>query len=499
MRAQWFLILVAGFTIGVAFRSFIDLGNTFTIFLIFTGVVLFLFFTIKRDRKVFLVSLMIVSIGLGMLRFDLSDAHRGDPLFNDQIENTISVLGIVSDEPDLRSDHTNLTVDITEIDTTEGKHPVKTRALVITDRYPSWNYGDEISIIGKLLLPKNFEQSDTGRPFNYVSYLAKDGIFYQFIRPDISRIGEGKGNIIKRKLLLLKRAFLDRVSRVIPEPESSLLGGLLVGAKQSLGKDLLDDFRTAGVIHIVVLSGYNLTIVAEAIMRFFSFAPRMMGLTLGSISIVLFSITTGAGATVVRASIMALLALLARATGRIYEITLTLLFAGFVMLLYNPKILIFDPSFQLSFLATLGLIHGAPLLEKHLKFLPKTFGLRDIVSATLATQLFVLPLLLYMMGKFSIVSLPVNLLILPFIPLTMLFGFLAGAAGFISMFLSFPFAFIAHLFLWYELKVVEVAAAIPFASIGWLALSGPVMFFIYSISIALIYVLNTRRDIKQKI
>src|SRR3989344_2340509 len=415
MRAQWFLILVAGFTSGVAFRSFIDLGNVFTVFLIFAGAILFLFFAIKRDRKVFLVSLAIISIGLGMLRFDLSDAHRGDPLLNNQIEKTISIRGIVSDEPDLRSDHTNLTIDITEIDTAKEKHPVKTRALVIVDRYPSWNYGDEVSITGKLLLPKNFEQSDTGRPFDYVSYLAKDGIFYQFIRPDVSRIGEGKGNIIKRELLSLKHAFLDRVSRVIPEPESSLLGGLLVGAKQSLGKDLLDDFRTAGVIHVVVLSGYNLTIVAEAIMRFFSFM-------------------TGAGATVVRASIMALLALLARATGRIYEITLTLLFAGFVMLLYNPKILIFDPSFQLSFLATLGLIHGAPLFEKHFKFIPKTFGLRDIVSATLATQIFVLPLLLYMMGKFSVVSLPVNLLILPFIPLTMLFGFLAGVAGFINIF-----------------------------------------------------------------
>ncbi len=499
MRAQWFLILVAGFTSGVALRSFINLGSAFTIFLIFAGAILFLYFVIKRDRKVFLVSLTLFSIGLGMLRFDLSDAHRGDPILDNNIESAVSVHGMISDEPDLRSDHTNLTVDITEIDTAKEKHLVKTRALIITDRYPSWQYGDEVSLSGKLSVPKNFEQSDTGRPFDYVSYLAKDGIFYQFIRPKISRTGEGKGNMIKQKLLSLKHAFLDHVSRVIPEPESSLLGGLLVGAKQSLGKDLLDDFRTAGVIHIVVLSGYNLTIVAEAMMRFFSFMPRMWGLSLGGISIVLFSIMTGAGATVVRASLMALLALLARATGRIYEITLALLFAGFVMLLYNPKILIFDPSFQLSFLATLGLIHLSPLLEKHLKFLPKTFGLRDIVSATLATQIFVLPLLLYMMGKFSIVSLPVNLLILPFIPLTMLFGFLAGTTGFISTILSFPFAFIAHLFLWYELKVVEVASAIPFASIGGFALSGAVMFFVYAAVVVLIYFFNKRRGAKQEI
>lgn len=499
MRASWFLVLVAGFTSGIAFRSFIDFGSTFTLFLMFVGVVLFLLYLLKKDKKVFFVSLAIISTGLGMFRFDISDARRGDFLLNGQIENIISVRGFVSDEPDVRDSHTNLTIDISELNVRGEKHSIKTRALIVTDRYPSWNYGDEVSITGKLLLPKNFEQSDTGRSFDYVSYLAKDGIFYQFVRPNLLRTGEGKGNVVKRKLLSLKHTFLAHVSRVIPEPESSLLGGLLVGAKQSLGKDLLEDFRTAGVIHIVVLSGYNLTIVAEALMRFFSFAPRIWGLSLGGASIVLFSIMTGAGATVVRASLMALLALLARATGRIYEITLALLFAGFVMLLYNPKILIFDPSFQLSFLATLGLIHLSPLLEKHLKFLPQTFGLRDIVSATLATQMFVLPLLIYMMGKFSIVSLPVNLLILPFIPLTMLFGFFAGLTGFISIILSLPFAFVAHLFLWYELKIVEVAAAIPFASIGGLALSGTVMFFVYTGAILLIYVVSKQKHIEQKI
>src|SRR3989344_3463206 len=145
MRAQWFLILVAGFTIGVAFRSFVNLGSAFTIFLILAGAILFLFFAIKRDRKVFLVSLAIVSIGLGMLRFDFSDARRGNPFLDSRIENTISVHGIVSEEPDVRGDHTNLTVDITEIDVGEEEYPVKTRALVITDRYPSWKYGDERS------------------------------------------------------------------------------------------------------------------------------------------------------------------------------------------------------------------------------------------------------------------------------------------------------------------------------------------------------------------
>jgi len=470
---------VFGFTAGVAFRSFVDLSPAFTALLVLVAIVLLFFFFVKQEKVLFFVSLAVISIALGISRFDISERTHGDPILDARIGGSIFVAGIVSEEPDERIGHTNLIVDILELTDSEKHYSVKTRARVTTERYPSFVYGNEISISGELLKPKNFENEDTGKIFDYVSYLAKDGIFYQLIRPQITLIGENKGNVIKGKLLSLKHAFLGNVSRVIPEPESSLLGGLLVGAKQSLGEELLNDFRIAGVIHIVVLSGYNLTIVAEAIMKFFSFAPRLWGLSLGGISIILFSIMTGAGATVVRASLMALLALLARATGRIYEITLALLLAGFIMLLYNPKILVFDPSFQLSFLATLGLIHLSPIIDKFLSWAPRNFGIREIISATLATQLTVLPLLLFMMGTLSLVSLPVNLLILPFIPLTMLFGFFAGVFGFVSSVLSFPFATIAYALLWYELKIVEYAVLVPFSSLNGFIIGIPFMVTIY--------------------
>lgn len=495
MRAQWFLLFVFGFTGGIAFRSFMNLDVAFAAFLFFLAVIFLLFFFLRRERNVFFVSLILFSFAMGVLRFDLSQIHRGDPALDGLVGRAVSVRGVVSEEPDVRSNHMNLTVDITGLDEDGVTQPIKTRALIIADRYASFMYGNEILVSGELLTPKNFTNEDTGNIFDYVSYLAKDGIFYEFIRPDISSTGVYGGNAVKSGLLSLKHAFLDRVSRVIPEPESSLLGGLLVGAKQSLGETLLQDFRTAGLIHIVVLSGYNLTIVAEAITRVLSFAPRLWGLSLGGASIILFAIMTGAGATVVRASLMALLALLARATGRVYEITLALLFAGFVMLLYNPKILVFDPSFQLSFLATLGLIHLSPFFEQRFTSLTDRFGVKQIVSATLATQLAVLPLLLFMTGTFSIVSLPVNLIVLPLIPLTMLFGFLAGVAGFVSFLLSFPFALIAHLFLWYELSVVKIAAAIPFASVG-VPLSAAGLFFCYAVLAAMFLLARSRGYMK---
>ncbi len=347
--------------------------------------------------------------------------------------------------------------------------------MVTADLYPKFQYGDRLLISGLLSKPKNFADAG-GKIFDYQGYLAKEGIYYQISRPKVTLMGSGHGNFVVAKLFALKHAFLKNIGNLIPEPHASLLGGLVVGAKRSLGKNLLEDFRHAGVIHVVVLSGYNITIVAEAIMNFFGFLPSNAGRIFGALGIILFAIMTGGSATVVRASIMALLVILAKAVSRRYDIIRALLFAGFLMALQNPKILVFDSSFQLSFMSTLALIFVSPLLEKHFSFITEKFGLRSVVVATLSTQIFVLPMLLYKMGELSLVALPVNLLILFAIPSTMFFGFLAGVVGFISGALAFPWAFMATALLSYELWLVEFFSHLPFSFVAvnsfplWLAL-----------------------------
>ena len=174
---------------------------------------------------------------------------------------------------------------------------------------------------------------------------------------------------------------------------------------------------------------------------------------------------TGAGAATTRAAIMAIIAMTARNTGRTYAPTLALVFAGFLMILVNPKMLIFDAGFQLSFIATLGLIYFAPIVEKKLLWVTKKFKAREFVAMTISAQIAVLPWLLYKTGNLSIFALPVNLLILGFIPYTMLFGFLAGAVGFVSTILSYPFGWIAYLMLVYELGVVRFFNTMPFSTV----------------------------------
>lgn len=448
MADRFLYATLVGFVAGIFLRSFVDLGFGFSLFLLLLGGMLFL-----AERRSILLVLFLLAAGLGMLRYDFADRIGPKTVLNPYLGQLATLEGLVIDEPDERESVTRLVVSAE-----------KTKLLVTAGREPKYAYGDRLRVEGVLRRPKKFIDETTLREVDYVSHLAKDGISYEMFRPRIEILARGEGNPAVEKLFAFKLAFIENFNEAIPQPHAALLAGLVVGAKQSLGKKLLDDFRTVGVIHIVVLSGYNITIIARFIEWLFSWLSRNKRFTLSVIAVILFAIMVGASATVVRATIMALLVILARATGRIYAVTRALLIAGVIMLLHNPKILVFDTSFQLSFLATVGLIYLSPLIEPRVRWVTERWNLREILVATIATQLFVLPFLLYKTGLLSLVSLPVNLLILIAIPATMLLGFLAGVAGFVGTALAAPFAFLSYAFLAYELAVVEWFAHLPFAA-----------------------------------
>jgi competence protein ComEC len=363
---------------------------------------------------------------------------------------------------------------------------VSGRVLVIVPRYPEYHYGDALLLRGKLTEPKPFTEAD-GRVFDYPAYLASKGIYYQLSFARVVRMNVNEGNVIVASLFRLKSRFEKALGSALSEPHGALESGLLLGGKQSLGAEWIEKFRTAGIVHIIVLSGYNMTIVATWLVIFFRFTGFAGSLSAGGLGIILFAIMTGGGATVMRAAVMAILALIARATGRTYEMSRALLLAGALMVLHNPSILAFDPSFQLSFLASLGLVFIAPILEARLTLWSRTPWLREVLIATLATQIAVLPLLLSQTGMFSIVSLPVNLLVLPIIPLTMFFGFVAGAVALVFP----PFAFIAGLpaygLLSWILAVADYASRLPYASVHVSAISPLMTLLMYLLLSAWIY------------
>lgn len=469
---------IGSFVAGAAFFSFFEPGLSVALFLFVIAGAMFFFYRFKKARGAFFIALILFSAALGGFRFSILAWKGGAHVLDQYLGEPITLTGVISDEPSERETTTRVTITV---DSVSGETlPTKTKLVTSLSRFPEFHYGDLVEVSGTLKPPENFE-TDQGRIFDYVHYLAKDRIFYTLSFPEATLVSKGHGSIVKDFLFKMKHAWLSRVEVQIPDPYVSLLGGLVVGSEKSLGQELENDFRTTGIIHIVVLSGYNVTIVAEAIMDFLSFLPELASLSLGAVSIILFAILTGGSATIIRASIMAILVLLARATKRTTDVAHALYIAAFFMVLANPMIVVYDPSFQLSFLATLGLIYLGPAIEKRLHMIPAKWKIKEFAVATIATQIFVLPLLLYMTGQFSVYALPVNLLVLGFIPMTMFFGFFTGVVGFVSNVLAFPLAAISYLLLKYELGVVEFFAPLPLASFSVPAFPFGVVVFCYAV------------------
>ncbi|HEY4506398.1 MAG TPA: ComEC/Rec2 family competence protein [Candidatus Paceibacterota bacterium] len=453
---QILYFIILGFVLGVLIESQLSLGLSLAGLLSVLALFLFLAWYLifeKREVILALVALVLLASSFG-LAWTSARGSVEDRKVRPSAEGRTFLIGTVVDEPDVRETNTRLVVE------TEAG-----RVLVFTDHYPEYEYGDVLNIKGELEEPENQTTFEEGDFFDWRAYLAKENIYHQMFRPKIELVGKDGGNFLIGSLLSFKKAFLKNLARVIPEPESSLAGGLIVGAKNSLGEELLNSFRKTGVTHIVVLSGYNLSIVADfLIIVFLLFLPRKYAFVTGALGIILFTLMTGAGPASVRAAIMATIAVMARHSGRPYNAGLALVVAGFAMILWNPKVLVFDVGFQLSFLATLGLVYLAPIFESKLAWIKPKF-LQSLAVTTISAQIAVLPWLLYKIGDLSLVALPVNLIVLGLIPAAMLFGFITGALGFIATVLSVPFGWISYLLLWFMINVIEFFAKLPLASV----------------------------------
>lgn len=482
MNSDWILKFgVFGFFLGVIFRSFFDFGWAFV------GLIaLFAFaFVFLKNWK---IAILCLGLCLGVARYEWKDVSREASAKWDQTQ-----IAVIIDEPDEKETYTRYKVELDD----------GTKVLLTTRTTPKFEYGDRIKIDGKIKPVENFTNSE-GEIFDWKSYLAKDEIYLESAFPKLELLEHDQGNFLQARLFELKHAFLSKLARMIPEPESSLAGGLDLGAKESLGKNLLDKFRIAGLIHIVVLSGYNITIVAIAVMWLLrrKFSERA-SIIAGIVTILLFAIMTGGGATVFRASVMSVLALIAQGAGREKAVSRALIIAAFLMILVNPKVLVFDLGFQLSFLATLGLIYLEPIFRPHFTRLPEKilgFKFREIASATLAAQSAVFPLILYTFGNFSVYAFPVNMLVLPIVPITMLFIFLAGILALFASFLppliilAFPFAWLSYALLTYMINLVKLVSKLPFANLQFTNVPIILILIIYASLIYLVVKLYKNKE-----
>lgn len=272
------------------------------------------------------------------------------------------------------------------------------RIRVRTNLYPAYEYGDQVVISGTL-------QRQVINPRH-----ARFSLIY----PGIKRVESGNNIFIG-----FKNRLVSWYSRVLPEPEASLLSGIVLGSKRGLPLEFWQALQKTGTLHIVVASGFNVTVVmGAAIFLFAGIFRRPVAISLGIAAVMIYSLMAGWEPAIVRAAIMGSLAYFGQILGRPSDGLRLLFLAAAAMLLFNP-LFIFDIGFQLSFMATLGLIVVCPRLPK---FLPK--GMKESIAA----QIMVWPILLINFGRMSWFGILVNSLIVPLVPYVMALSFLPWLA-----------------------------------------------------------------------
>lgn len=389
-------------------------------------------------EKINTAALIIILFFLGIIRLSYFEKNiEKDNLHNFYGQN-ISVEGVVLESKITQASRRSV------LKTDLGK------ILMVTKVFPEYKYGDVLKIDGEIKEPENLENFDAKK------ILAKDKIFSEIVFPQIEYVGYSPPSKIMSLLFFVKDKFQKNLKAILPEPHSSLSEGMLLGSEGVLEKNILDAFKKSGTSHILVLSGYNITVVGVVLIKLLSFLPSFFSFAGSILGIILFTLMAGGQPPAVRAAIMGIIGLLVFRSGRLRAAFLALLWSAFFMVLWNPAVLSFDRGFQLSFLATLGLIVFSGFFVKKFKFLPKFLSIRENAASTFAAQIFVLPLLISWGNHISYLSPLANILILASVPYVMLFSFLGGLGAFLFHGLGQAVASVAFILISYQIYVAKI-------------------------------------------
>ncbi len=376
--------------------------------------------------------------------------------------------GVIIAEPDVRDTHINLRVRVDTLYHYDTPRPASGSALLQAPRYGEYAYGDRVRAAGMILTPPEFDD------FSYRDYLARQGILTWIPNAEVERLSSGHGEPFRHALYALKARAHDLIAGAIPEPQSSLLVGILLGVETGISPEVRDAFNATGSSHVIAISGFNMTLIAGLISRGLGLLwPRRRALTtlLSIATIGAYTILVGANPPVIRATIMSSLLFVAPLFQRRTYVPASLAFAALVMSLQNPYVL-WDIGFQLSFAAVLGLALLTDPLEgffrRILNWRLQTETVEKLLRllsepliVTLAAQITTTPLIALYFGRLSISSLAVNFLILPVQAPLLMLGGLATLLGLIVPVLGLPFYWAAWIFLSWTTAVVRLFARLP--------------------------------------
>lgn len=417
--------------------------------------------------------LILISFVCGALRFQLAQPviDSGFISYYNDSEYEYNIQGVLVEPPDQRDSYTNLKVSVEELRRVGELAFIPVEGLVLARvlQNGNWQYGDRVRIEGELKTPPEQEQ------FSFREYLVRQGVYTFVPKASAQVLLHNQGNPVRRMIYRLRKQALETVYKLYPDPESSLLAGILLGVETGIPDHVQQAFNDTGTAHIIAISGFNITILSAffvfVFIRLLGGQRRFLAAFITVFLIAVYTLLVGADAAVVRAAIMGGLAIMAAYFGRRQDGLNTLAIVAALMALFNPYVL-WDVGFQLSFTATLGLLlYGGALSRGFYTFVSKHFSeetakrlykpVTEYILITFAAVLTTLPVIVYHFQRFSLVSLAANPAILPAQPplmilngLSVILGMLYEPLGQLAAWLSWPFAA-------YTIRVVEIFAKIP--------------------------------------
>lgn len=363
--------------------------------------------------------------------------------------------GVVIDDPSLGTFVQRVLVKISHCE--GGDRCGGERVIIEVDRWQEIRFGDVVRFSCTFERPENFSED-----FDYRMYLASRGVQAMCKKAEVS-IAVGQWTVLGT-LGRIRRTLEESVDQSIEQPYSALGNGLLFGGSSRMSDQMAEDFSKTSMTHIVAVSGYNVSLIAGYvfILAIYLGFWRKGATVVAIAGIVLFVMFIGSPSSAIRAGVMGSILLFALALGRSRGSTRVLLYAGVIMVAMNPLILRYDVGFQLSFLATLGIVAMAPWYERVRPSNGTVQGITEIIFMTTAAQIFVLPVILLTFHSFSLLAIVVNLLVLWTIPFAMLLTFLSSISGLIFGWLGFAVGVGAQGILWYDISMVQW-----FAKMDW--------------------------------
>ncbi len=423
------------------------------------------FWRLPRARLVLLVIVCIACGGIRLATSGVPTTPRSVWLLNDIGKLTLE--GVVVEDPKRTEEGQRVLIAAERVATEGGWRKAEGFVLVTLPPYPERRYGDRLRFQGSLKMPRAAERPSQ---FDYRQYLARKGIF-SLMQPNTTvHVSANNANPALAWLLNVRDRARDVLLRELPEPQSSLAVGILLGLQSSIPDDVYTTFSATGTSHILVISGWNITIIATALYSLASRLRLSKGTAFWAIlgTIWIYVLFVGASPTVIRAAVMGSIVALAQCLDRRAHAWTTLFVACWAMTLLNPQTL-WDLGFQLSALATASLFafgKGTEVMLNH-TFLRAGWldWAREALTATLAAQILALPLILYQFGNLSIIAPLANVALLPVVPYAMLFGGIALLGGMVSLSVGQWLALPAYAFLSWLTKGADLFANLPYAAV----------------------------------